>query len=176
MVKIMQISFHSFFFTFLFSILFPFYVQAEESPWRDNLLRLLPDESRLGEWKTDTSPETAKGLELFKLINGGAEIYVQAGFRCAILVSYSNTKGRMINLEIFEMTSAESARSVHEKKISKEGRKVPIGDDALLEGYFINFRKGRFQVTLSGDDSKEKTVKALLDMARMVAENIHNLP
>ena len=160
----------------LCSILSPFYLQAEESPWRDCLLRLLPDESRLGEWKRDAAPETAKGLELFKLINGGAEIYMQAGFTSAILISYSNTKGRMINLEIFEMTSPGSARNVHEKKISKEGRKVPIGDDALLEGYFINFRKGRFQVTLSGDDSKEQTVKMLLDLARVVAENIRKLP
>ena len=171
----MQISFLPIVFTFLFYILFPFYVQAEETTWRDNLLRLLPTESRLQGWKLDAFPETAKGLELYKLINGGAEIYVQAGFKCAILVSYENSEGKMINLAIFEMTSAGSARNVHAKKISKEGKNVPIGDEALLEDYYINFRKGRFQVTLSGDDSEEKTVKALLDMARIVAENISSL-
>jgi hypothetical protein len=172
----MQISFLPIFFTFLFSILFPLYVQAEERTWRDALLRLLPSESRLQEWKLDAAPQMAVGLDLFKLINGGAEIYVQEGFKKAILASYSNSKGKMINLEIFEMNSSESARNVYKKKIGKQGKKVPIGDDALLEDYYINFRKGRFQVTLSGDDSEEKTVRMLLDMAHMVARKIHSMP
>jgi hypothetical protein len=172
----MGISFLSIFSTCLFSILFPLYVQAEENTWRDTLKSLLPIESRLQGWKMDSPPDTAKGLELFQLINGGAEIYIQAGFESAILVSYRNKKGKTINLEIFEMTSNESARNVHEKKISNEGKKLPIGDAALLEGYYINFRKARFQVTLSGDDSEEETVKALLNMARLVAEKIQSSP
>lgn len=109
-------------FIFLFTILSPFFVQAEESMWRENLLRLLPSKSRSQGWKLDTPPETAEGLELYSLINGGAEIYVQAGFKRAVMASYRDPKGKMINLEIFEMTSAESARNVHAKKISKEGK------------------------------------------------------
>jgi hypothetical protein len=170
----MGMSLLSVFFTFIISLLFPICAQAEEKAWRDTLLRLLPAESRLQGWKMDSSPETAKGFELFQLINGAAEIYVQAGFESAILVSYRNSKGKMINLEIFEMTSDESARTVHEKKIGDKGKTLPIGDAALLEGYYINFRKGRFQVTLSGDDSEDETVKALLNMARLVAENIRS--
>jgi hypothetical protein len=172
----MGISFLSIFSTCLFSILFPLYVQAEENTWRDTLLSLLPIESRLQGWKMNSPPDTAKGLELFQLINGGAEIYIQAGFKSAILASYRNSEGKMINLEIFVMTSNESARNVYIKKISDEGKKLPIGDAALLEGYYINFRKGRFQVTLSGDDSEEETVKALLNMARLVAESIQSPP
>ena len=159
-----------------FIFLLPLFVRAEESAWRESLLRLLPSKSQLHHWKQDGPPETAKGFDLFKLINGGAEIYMEAGFKSAILVTFSNEKGKRINLEIFEMTSTESARKVHKKKIREGGKKVSIGDEALLEDYFINFRKGPFQVTLSGDDSETESVRVLLEMARKVAEKIQSPP
>ena len=46
----------------------------------------------------------------------------------------------------------------------------------MLEEYYVNFRQGRFQVTLSGDDSEEETVKMILDMALMVSKRIQSLP
>jgi hypothetical protein len=70
------------------------------------------------------------------------------------------------------MASPKSAKKIHMKKIGKQGKKVPIGDDAVLEDYYLNFRKGSFQVTLSGYDSEVETVKMLLDLARTVANKI----
>ena len=42
---------------------------------------------------------------------------MQAGFKRAILASYGNEKGKMINLEIYEMASPQSALDIHKKKI-----------------------------------------------------------
>jgi len=159
---------------FLLALFFSNFAQAENGTGKDALFRLLPPESKLQGWKLDESPQMAEGLELFLLINGGGEIYIQEGFKRAILATYSNAKGRVINLEIFEMKSPESAQSIHKKKIGKQGKKVPIGEDAMLEEYYVNFRQGSFQVTLSGDDSKEETVKMLLDLALMVAKRIQS--
>jgi hypothetical protein len=157
---------------FILPFLFPVYLQAGESKEADSLFRLLPSSSQLAGWKLDGAPQTAVELELFKLINGGAEIYMQEGFKRAIMASYGNKEGKMINLEIYEMSSPDSALRIYKKKIGKEGKRLSIGEDALLEVYYINFRKGPFQVTLSGDDSEEDTVRMLLDMARMVADQI----
>jgi len=164
--------FFPFYFVFLLPLFFPLYVQAEEGTVRNVLMQLLPSETQMKGWKLDAAPQTAVGRELYLLINGGAEIYIQEGFKSAILASYSNKKGKIINLEVFEMTSPESAKSIHKKKIGKQGKKVPIGEDAILEDYYLNFRKGRFQVTLSGYDSEEETVIMLLNIARMVAGKI----
>ena len=147
-------------------------VSAQEGMGRDALFRLLPLESQLKGWKFDGAPQVGVGKELYLLINGGAEIYMQAGFKRAILASYINGMGKVINLEIFEMTSPESAKMIHMRKIGKQGEKVPIGDEATLEDYYLNFRKGSFQVTLSGYDSETETVKMLLDLAHMVAKRI----
>jgi len=160
-------------FRFLIVLLLPFMfsisVRAE-----DNLLRLLPPELSLPGWKLDATPETAQGIELYKLINGGDEIYMQAGFKRAILARYGNGKGKMINLEIFEMASPQSALNIHKKKIGPKGKKVAVGVDAILEDYYLNFHSGSFQVTISGYDAEPATVKMLLDMARMVAQRIRS--
>jgi len=160
-------------FVFLFPFLLPLYVLAEESTGADALMGLLPPESQLRGWKLDAAPQTAEGRDLFLLINGGAEVYLQEGFKRAILASYSNGKGKMINVEIFEMSSPESAGNIHKKKIGKQGKKVPIAEEAILEDYYLNFRQGRFQGTLSGYDSEEETVEMLLYMARMLAKRIN---
>lgn len=158
----------------LLSCIFPLSVHAKENKGRDSLRHLLPAASLLPGWKLDTTPETAAGIELYHLINGGAEVYMQAGFKRAILASYSDGKGKMINLEIFEMASPQSALNIYKKKIGPKGKKVAVGVDAVLEDYYLNFHSGPFQVTLSGYDAERKTVQMLLDMARVVAQRIRS--
>jgi len=146
--------------------------QAEEPPPQEPLLRLLPLESDLKGWKIDGEPQTAEGMALFEVINGGAEEYVKQGFRRAVLATYINGAGKRINLEIYEMLSPESARSIQRKKAGDKGNKVPVGEEAAMEDYYLNFRKGAFQVTLSGYDTQKATLEWLLLMGRLVAERI----
>ncbi len=146
--------------------------QAEDPKSPEPMVRLLPSESDLKGWKLDGEPETAEGMGLFELINGGAEQYVKEGFRRAILATYRNNAGKLINLEIYEMLSPESARSIHHKKAGDKGTKVSVGEEAAMEDYYLNFRKGAYQVTLSGYDTQKETLDWLLHMGRLVAERI----
>lgn len=146
--------------------------QAEEPPSRETMVRLLPLESGLKGWKLDGEPQTAEGMALFELINGGAEEYVKEGFSRAVLASYLNSEGKRINVDIFEMLSSASAKSIYRKKAGDKGTKVPVGDEAALEDYYLNFRKGVYQVTLSGYDTQKETLEWLLQIGHLVAERI----
>jgi len=137
------------------------------------LLRLLPLETDLKAWTLDGEPQTAEGMALFELIDGGAEEYVKEGFRRAVTATYKNKEGKRINLDIYEMLSPDSAKRIHRKKAGDKGTKVPIGDEAALEDYYLNFRKGPYQVTLSGYDTQKETLEGILLMGRLVAERIH---
>ena len=150
------------------------YAQHEDKA--DTLLGLLPAQTRLNGWILDGTPQTAAGQELYLLINGGAEIYLQEGFEKAVLASYRNPDGKVINVEIYQLAAVESARNVQRIKTSARGKATPIGEDAVLEDYFLNMRQGRFQATFSGYDAQRETVATLLEMARMVAENIKSRP
>jgi hypothetical protein len=151
---------------------FPTFPQAEEPRPRESLLHLLPLESDLKGWKLDGQPQTAEGIRLFELINGGAEEYVKEGFSRAVMATYRNNEGKRINLDIYEMLSPDSAKSIHRKKAGDKGQKVSIGEEAAMEDYYLNFRKGVYQVTLSGYDTQRETLEWLLRMARLVAERI----
>lgn len=150
----------------------PIFCQAEEPQTKGSLLQLLPLESDLKGWKLDGEPQTAEGIRLFELINGGAEEYVKEGFNRTVIAAYRNNEGARINLDIYEMLSPENAKNIHRKKASDKGHKVSVGEEAAMEDYYLNFRKGPYQVTLSGYDTKRETLEWLLLMARLVAERI----
>jgi hypothetical protein len=146
--------------------------EGDEPSSQEPLLGLLPSEADLKGWKLDGEPQTAEGMALFELINGGAEEYVKEGFRRAVMATYINGEGKRINLEVYEMLSPESARRIHRKKAGDKGTKVPVGEEAAMEDYYLNFQKGSFQVTLSGYDTQKMTLEWLLQIGRLVAERI----
>jgi hypothetical protein len=152
--------------------LFPTLSQAEKPRPKESLLRLMPLDSDLKEWKLDGDPQTAEGIGLFELINGGAEEYIKEGFRRAVMATYRNNGGKRINLDIYEMLSPESAKRIYRKKAGDKGEAVSVGEEAAMEEYYLNFRKGAYQVTLSGYDTQRETLELLLRMARLVAERI----
>jgi hypothetical protein len=154
------------------ALFIPVLSEGEQPRPKESLLRLLPLESDLKGWELDGEPQTAEGIGLFEVINGGAEEYVKEGFSQALMATYRNNEGKRINLEIYEMLSPESARSIHRKKAGDKGQKVPVGEEAAMEDYYLNFRKGAYQVTLSGYDTQKETLEWILHMARLVAERI----
>jgi|GEM_PF-1976189 len=123
---------------------------------------------------------------------GGIEAFVKRGDRVGVLVNspFKNIgasvnpdvalavlenrlrEGRRINVEIYEMLSPESARRIHHRKAGDKGTPVPLGDEAAVEDYYVNFRKGAYQVTLSGYDTRKETLEWILRMARLVAGRI----
>ena len=154
----------------------PIFSQAEEPRPKGSLLHLVPLESDLKGWKLDGEPQTAEGMALFELINGGAEEYVKEGFRRAVVATYINSEGKRINLDVYEMLSPESARSIYRRKAGDRGTKVPLGDEAAMEDYYLNFRKGVYQVTASAYDTRKETLEWLLQIGGLVAERISTLP
>jgi len=123
-------------------------------------------------WVVLEPPQTAAGEQLFTLINGGAVLYVQAGFSRAVFASYRSAAGRNINLEIYRMKTAEAARNVYTQKISAQGRPADIGVAALFEEYFLNFYRGVYQVTISGYASDRQTADGIFTIARIIDERL----
>ena len=142
------------------------------TPSREGILAYLPEKSELGEWKPMGDPQTAEGEDLFLLINGGAEIYYEYGFKRAVIQSYTTEKDKSINLEMYEMEDPAAAYGVYTFKTSDRGEPVSIGQEALQEDYYLNFWKGNFLVTLIGFDTDEDTKAGLMMMARAIEAKI----
>ncbi|MBW2208975.1 MAG: hypothetical protein JRG79_18890 [Deltaproteobacteria bacterium] len=142
-----------------------FFVQSHA---QSDLSGLLPPEKELSEWALIEAPRHAQGDGLFALINGGAELYLKLGFQRAIIADYANKSDQMVTLEIYEMNNPEAAHKLYENKAGKEGKSISLGDAAMFAHYYLNFRQGKFLITLTGSDSKEKTLEGLMAIARIV--------
>ena len=131
-----------------------------------------PDTGELIGWSPDSSECQYEGEDLFLLINGGAEIYHEYGFKNVYTREYKNAKGKKINLEIYEMKNSSGAYGVYTFKTSGNGKQYSIGNDALMEDYYLNFWKGNFIVTLVGFDSETDTIEGLVEIAEAVDKKI----
>lgn len=139
---------------------------------KPGLLELIPENVEKGRWQKHLDAELYKGGDLYLYINGGAEIYHEYGFKQVVLQDYVNPHGKSISLEIFEMESSDSAFGIYTFKTSPSGRTVDIGNSGRLEGYYMNFWKGPFLITLTGFEEDEETIDGLLALARAVEEKI----
>ena len=145
------------------------YVLSENS-----ILSLLPDSTEIKGFTEDDKAQTAKGIELFKLINGGAEVYHEYGFVEALTHSYANEKDVPVSIEIYQMISTKSAFGIYSFKTSTKGKQVKIGDEGIFNDYYLSFYKGSYFINVSGFNSDKETQDAILKMAKAIDKKINS--
>ncbi len=154
------------------SLAFSLFLMGQSSPGVSGLLSYLLSGQEAGEWKTDGPPQEFKGEDLYLYIDGGAEIYREYGFAEVLVQEYKDREGTRLSLEIFRMTSPESAYGMYTFKRSPRGAPVSIGAEGQLDGYYLNFWQGDFLATITGQDESPATRRGLLEIARAVAGKI----
>ncbi len=129
---------------------------------------LLPRDDEVNGWSPEGETEYAEGEDLFLLIDGGAQIYHEYGFKKAAYQRYSDKNGKSINLELYEMSSQEAAYGIYTFRRGDEGNPVDVGHEGWLESYYLNFWQGNFLVTIVGLDTDITILDGLKRIARAV--------
>lgn len=143
-----------------------------EKKYSGNDSSLLPSSGIEGDWRPVDTLRTFAGQDLFKLINGGAEIYHEYGFVKISTLEYANSGGKNIIVELYEMTDPAAAYGACSFKTGRNGEILKIGNDARLEGYFLNFWKNKYLLTLVGFDSEKETRQGLVAIAKVIEGRI----
>ena len=151
-------------------ILIPAGVAAQQS--LGDLAAYLPPVGELAGWSLVEAPQNYRGEELFRMIDGGADIYHEYGFKQILAAEYLDQAGKPIKLEIYEMQSPAAAFGIYTFKIGQGGKELKIGQEACLQDYYLNFWKGDLLVTIVGPDPEEKTIQSVLDLAKAVEARI----
>ncbi len=144
----------------------------EYMPTQHDILFYLPASDEIGDCEPVGVPQKYVGEDLYLYINGGAVIYYEYGFRQVVTQEYRANSGKVINLEIFEMENPASAFGIYTFKTGDDGKEIPVGSEALLEDYYLNFWKGNFVVTLTAVDSEKETIDLLMRIADIVDTKI----
>jgi len=129
---------------------------------------LAPRTGDVAGWTPDGEAQCAVGDDLFLLIDGGAEVYLEHGFREALFQAYRSDDGKSINLEIYKMVSPEAAHGIYTFKTGNDGSPIDVGQEGRLDSYYLNFRRGNFLVTIIGLDTDIGTLAGIEKIARAV--------
>ena len=137
-----------------------------------DLTVLLPRAGEVAGWAPDAPAQTAAGQELFALIDGGAELFLQAGFDRAVIQSYRGDGDRQVELEVYRMLTQQAAEAVFRKKVTGGEPPIPLGTEGRRGEYYLIFRQDRFLVAVTGSDPGQDAMTGVERIARLVEEKI----
>lgn len=147
-------------------------VSAAAQQASGDLSGYLPAGGEVAGWTLSDTPKNYRGDELYEMIDGGAEIYYEYGFKQVLRAEYADVRGKSIDVEIYEMESPAAAYGIYTFKIGDGGKALAIGQEALIEDYYLNFWKNSLLVTVIGLDSEEATVQSVVALAKAVDARI----
>jgi hypothetical protein len=136
------------------------------------LASYLPCREELGGWFLADSIRTYAGEELFTLIDGGADLFFEYGFRQVVAAEYRNDRDQSIKLELYEMSDDDAAFGRYSLASDNHGTIVHIGNEGFLNEYYLVFWQNRFLVFLSAGDTARETSDEILSIAAILEGNL----
>jgi len=137
-----------------------------------NILTYLPAACEFAGWDIEDSARIFTGEELFTLIDGGADVYLEYGFQQVAAVKYRNHHENSIKLEIYEMSDAPAAYGMFSLIAGAQGKKIHIGNEGMIYDYYLMFWKNTFLVFLTGDDTTDETKSGILAMSLSIDQHL----
>lgn len=138
----------------------------------ESLLSLLPAIDELNGFELIENPEYYKGDDLFFLINGGADIYLEYGFKDVISATYKNEPGLSFKVEIYQMLHDSAAYGIFSFNRGDKPMSHEIGDESIHGKEFLIFIKAHYYIVLTTQVNDETQKVNLVEKAKLIATKI----
>jgi hypothetical protein len=156
--------------------------QASEKPEKLlGTMSLFPEDDDLPGWKRSEKLLSASNEEeLYKIVNGGAALYIQHGFQSFAGQSYKGPKGVELEVYIFNQGTPQNAQDLYENPFAKPGssREIPdLGKKARIDmtplfSYGVDFVQKGFFVRVIMQEKTEEGLRAALTFAHNISKRI----
>lgn len=102
-------------------------------------------------------PKTYVPDTLHKLLNGGADMYVDAGMTAMahVILDDKNKKAATCKVQLFMMKNKGKAAALLNNEKDKNWKPLKVGDQGFEDGQGAMFAKGRFFVRIDSPPPKE---------------------
>jgi len=137
----------------------------------DQMKALLPGGEEFEPWQLRGSSESYIGEELYNLINGGAEIFLEYGFTEAIAQEYSRGTSSL-SLTIYRMRNPENAFGIYSLNRMRKPILPEIGDEGVGNANYLYFWQGSYYVTVEAFPLERGLKEAVQRLAFLVSGNI----
>lgn len=133
---------------------------------------LLPAEGEIDGWGISGEPVVYGGDDLFFLINGGADIYYEYGFREVIAASLTDPAGGEIKLEIYRMSDSFAAYAVFLQKSTGSDIDEAAGTSSFINSGSMGFWKHHYFVLMRSNRENSTVTDGMKLVAGAVEKRI----
>lgn len=133
---------------------------------------LLPEEGEIEGWTLNGDPVVYGGDDLFFLINGGADIYYEYGFREVIAASFTNPGGGEIKLEIYRMKDSFAAYAVFLQQSVGSDIGESVGTNSFVNSGSLGFWKHHYFILMRSNSENSSVTGGMKMMAGSVDKRI----
>lgn len=133
---------------------------------------LLPKDNTCADWLKTGKLEYYQTDELFFLINGGADLYLEYGFKEVVAQTYQNNANSQISVEIYNMGSDDSAFGIFANSKTSDGEAANMGDKAWKSKNALIIWKGHYFILLRSANQDESVSEGFCLLADQVLNKI----
>jgi len=137
-----------------------------------DIKNLLPKNSELSSCKMSDTIRVYKGDELFNYVDGGAEIFMEYGFRQVATTNYTDKNNNQLQVEIYEMKDSSAAYGCYTFYLNGEGKPFNAGTEGTFIDYYAVFWKGNFLSVISASEYKEVLEPVFKEIASYINSKI----
>jgi hypothetical protein len=148
-------------------LIFTFNAAAQTGP-----AALLPAEGETEGWVLNGDPALYGGDDLFFLINGGADIYYEYGFREVIAASFTNPGGEEIKLEVYRMKDCFAAYAVFLQQSTGSEKGKSFGTNSFVNNGSLGFWKHHYFILMRSNSENSIVSDGMSMMAGSVDKRI----
>jgi hypothetical protein len=134
--------------------------------------KLVPSIADLDGWKMTSGPQTYIGDDLYDLIDGGADLYLEYGFARVVSVHYADPSFNNIQVEIYEMIDAPSAYGIFSITQQAVEWSKQYGNLSAVKEDYISFWKSKYYVNLSWSSRQHLDQPLLAKLANLIGQKI----
>jgi len=133
----------------------------------NSLSSLMPGDGTPPGWQRKGQENLFAGAELYRHIDGGAELYIQFGFDRLAVQDYVKD-GHEVRVEIYKMNDPAGAGAVF-AEITKDMKMQSLyGTTCVLDDYQIFFRRGAYCVSITTYETGAEPLAAMAALAAKI--------
>ena len=147
-------------------LLFPLFMS-----WQDGHKIVLPADNFHSGWQPSGKQQVFSAENLYGHINGGAEVFLELGFKQLIVQEYVHDNLNLV-LELFEMESEISALAIYLMRMGQESGWEQINARNSSTDYQVSAVHNRFFFQINNFTGNEKLKPVMISLANHFTESI----
>lgn len=130
---------------------------------------LFPD---MDGWEPEGDPTLYDTGDLFEYINGSADMYLDYNFRELGMLSYFDSYGRNVIVEVYDLGDPNSAYGMYSQEKPSPANVLEVGAEGYYDTGMLHFYRGNYYVKIQGFDLADQDEAMLTIVGKLISQKI----